>query len=334
MDKLGLGLIGLGSIGRSHLYNCKQLKNAELVAVADTSKKALSHVTAFGFKNVHMYTKYEDLLLDKSVDAVIIALPTHLHATCVQKAAEAKKHILVEKPLARNIKEGKEMISSTKKNGVKLMVGYPMRFDPKLIDLKNSIVSGELGDVQVAHAINVSSGPFGHRSEEGTPQPVPRWWFQRELTGGGALIDLGSHLINLIRWYFGEVDEIKSFLGYRFNLDLEDHSICIAKFIKGPLVIFNVGWYSMAFHFKIDLLGTVKHASVSNTVSRLPRIIKAGVNLLTSTSQSQIPYLRELGHFVYTIHKDLKPSPSGTDGLIDLEVITKAYNNNCLLTYT
>ena len=327
--KLRLGLIGLGSIGRAHLRNCSKLRIAELAAVADTSKRALAKANAMGVK--HTYTSYQELLDDKSIDAVIIALPTHLHATCAQKAAEAKKHIFVEKPLARNVTEAKEIISSAEKNGVKLMVGYPYRFNKKFMDLKNMIVSGELGDILVMNATFVTGGPFSHRSEQGAPLPVPRWWFQRELTGGGVLIDTGSHLINLLRWYFGEVEEIKSVLGHRFNLDMEDYAVCMAKFCNGPIALFNVGWYSMEYQFKVDLLGTVKHASVSNTP---PSMIKAGIQMLmTNTSDFWTMYIRELGYFVRSIQHDLEPSPSGHDGLMDLMTIAKAYENNTLMNF-
>jgi predicted dehydrogenase len=330
MKKLRLGLIGVGGIGKAHLRSCFKLKIAELTAVADVSKRARVWAKTMGVK--HAYTNYEELLNDKRVDAVIIALPTHLHAACAQKAAEAKKHIFIEKPMARNVIEAKKIISSAEKNGVKLMIGYPYRFNQQFVDLKKTIVSRELGDVLTVYAVYVAGGPFAHRSVQGTPQPVPRWWFQKEFTGGGALMDIGSHLINLLRWYFGEVEEIKSYLGHRFNLDMEDYAICMAKFSNGPLAIFNVGWYSKEYQFKVDLNSTVKHASVNNTS---PSIIKAGVQmLLTKTSDFWTQYIRELGHFVQSVQSDHEPSPSGYDGLMDLETITRAYENDGLMSQT
>jgi UDP-N-acetylglucosamine 3-dehydrogenase len=323
MHKVKLGLIGLGYIGKVHLQNCLKLDSAELVAVSDISKKALNKAKKLGAQKT--YTDYEVLLNDKSIDAVIIALPTHLHLLCAKQAAEAGKHVLIEKPLAKNVKEGKEIVSTTKKNGIKLMVGYPFRFTPSFQALKDKIESGELGEVQIAHATNISAGPFMHRAEGDIPHPVPEWWMNKELTGGGALIDLGSHMINLTRWYFGEIKNIKAYLGYRFNFDFEDHAICIAKFASGTTAIINVGWFSQKTALGIELYGTVAHASAYQSAPS--KIITAIQLILRKTPKYFLSHRAELSHFVQCIKEDKQPSPSGEDALKDLEAIEKAYKN-------
>jgi UDP-N-acetylglucosamine 3-dehydrogenase len=323
MYKIRLGLIGLGYIGKVHLRNCLKLDSAELVAVSDISNKALNLAKKMGIKNT--YSDYKTLLNDKSIDAVIIALPTHLHLSCAKQAAEAGKHILIEKPLAKNVKEGKEILSATKKNGIKLMVGYPFRFSPSFKALKDKIESGEMGEVQIAYATNIASGPFLHRAEGDIPHPVPEWWMNKELTGGGALIDLGSHMINLTRWYFGEVNEIKAYLGYRFNFDFEDHAICIANFASGTKAIINVGWFSQKTALGVELYGTVAHASAYHSAPS--KIITALQLILRKTPKYFLSHRKEVSHFVNCIKEDLQPSPSGEDALKDLEIIEKAYKN-------
>lgn len=324
MKKIGLGLIGLGTIGHSHLRNCLQLKTAELVAVADVSKKALASAKEMGVRT--LYENYEALLSDKSVDAVIIALPTFLHCESIKKAAEAGKDILIEKPLARNVPEAKDIVASAEKGGVKLMVGYPFRFYQDFVDIKRGLANSELGDIQVAYATHLGSGPFIYRAEGYAPQPVPQWWFNKELTGGGALIDSGCHMINLFHWYFGEIEEITSFLGNRFNLDFEDQALCIARFKGGPSAIFNIGWFSQQYHVKVDLFGTVKNASAIYHGGNLAR---SGIQMLTmNRSDFWMPYMREVEHFVQSIRNDSQPLPSGYDGLRDTEAIFRAYENN------
>jgi len=328
MKKVELGLIGLGHVGKAHLQYCLNLEYAKLVAVSDISKKALEFAKGMGVKNT--FTDYHRLLKDSNVDAVIIALPTHLHASCVESAAEAGKDILLEKPLARNVTEGKEIISIAKRKGIKLMVGYDIRFFPPFCSLKEKIQSGILGDVQIAYGTNVGTGPFFHRTELGIPQPVPTWWLQKELTGGGALIDLGCHIINLFRWYFGEVTSIKSHLGYRYNLDIEDHATCIAKFVSGPIGVINVGWFSQESQKKIELLGTVKHAFAFRAPEN--RVLAAIKLLATNSSRMrESTYFRELQYFVHCIKHDLTPAPSGNDALKDLETISQAYKNEISL---
>jgi len=323
MKRAGLGLIGLGYIGKIHLRHSLKLANSRLVAVSDLSKKALSEARNVGVKKT--FTKYEQLLKDPDIDAVIIALPTHLHLQCAKQAAEAKKHIFLEKPIARNVAEAEEIISAAKKNSVKLMVGYPLGFNTEFCNLKEKIKSGVLGDIEVAYASYISSGPFFHRAESYAPSPVPEWWFKKELTGGGALIDLGSHMINLLRSYFGEIIDIKCHLRHRFNMDLEDHAICLAKFTSGTRGMISVGWFSQEYQLKVELLGSVRHAKAQH----LPPnpLFTAAQMLTTGNSKFYRPHFAELQHFVRCLIHDVSPSPSGEDALKDLEAISLAYKN-------
>jgi len=327
MKTVKLGIIGLGYIGQVHLRHSLKIKNAHVLAVADLSKKALNKAKNAGVKKT--FTNYEQLLKEPEIDAVIIALPTHLHLQCAKQAAEAKKHIFLEKPIARNVKEAKEILSTTKKNSVKLMIGYPLRFNKAFCNLKKELEKGTVGDVEIAHAAYISTGPFFHRAEAYTPLPVPEWWFHKELTGGGALIDLGSHLINLLRWYFGEITSIKSHLGYRFNMDFEDSATCLAKFETGTQAVINVGWFSQGYHLKIDLYGSVKTISAQDTPSN--PILTAAQMLITGTSKFYKPHFTELQYFADCLIQDLEPSPSGEDALKDLETITMAYKNQIRL---
>lgn len=323
MKVVKLGLIGLGYIGQMHLRQSQKLANAKVYAAADISKNALSRAKEAGVKNT--FTDYKDLLKDPDIDAVIIALPNHLHLQCAREAAEAKKHIFMEKPLSRNVEEGKEIVSIAHKNSVKLMIGYPMRFTEEFTALKNRITDGTLGDVEISYATHISSGPFFHRSEGYAPVPVPEWWFKNELTGGGALIDVGCHMINLSRFLFGEIIEIKSCLGYRFNLDFEDRATCLVKFESGTFSIINVGWFSQTYKAEIELFGSVSHATAQHSP---PHPIITGLQMLiTGRAKFDEPYRKEAQCFIKCITEDLLPSTSGEDGLRDLEAISLAYKN-------
>jgi predicted dehydrogenase len=322
-----LGIIGLGYVGQIHLRNCLRIPNAEVFAVADVSKKALNNAKKVGVKNT--FENYSEMLNEPDIDAVIIGLPTHLHLKCVVEAAEAGKGIFLEKPMARNIEEAKEVISVTERNSVKLMIGYPFRFNKPFNDVKEKMEQGQLGDVENAYATYVSTGPFFHRAEGHAPVPVPDWWFNRELTGGGVLMDLGSHLINLLRWYFGEITSIQSHLGYRFNMDFEDSAMCLARFKSRTVALINVGWFSQEYAFKLDFLGSVRNLSVENSpfFSPLSRLKM----LITGKNRFLQAHVDEMQYFVNCVAGDLDPSPSGQDGLRDIEAINLAYKNQISL---
>lgn len=322
--KVNLGLIGLGSIGKLHLKNSILIEDANVMSVCDSSKKSLRYAYKIGIKK--LFLNYEEMLKEKSLDAVVISLPTHLHKDCVLKAAEAKKDIFLEKPLARNEIEGKEILKIVNKNNIKIMVGYPFRFNQTFLNLKKKIKSRFLGDIQIANAINIGLGPLFHRSSNGIPNPVPSWWFNEKLSGGGVLIDLGCHLINILRWYFGEIVDIKGYLGYRFNLDIEDHAICLIRF-KGLVSLINVGWFSQEPVIEIKLFGTLGHYSISPVYDfkgiggKIKQFVHKRRGLIKD------PYYKELEYFVKNIKYGLNLYPSIKDALRDLEAISMAYRS-------
>lgn len=324
LKQLNLGLIGLGYVGKIHLRHGTNLTGAKIVAVSDVSKKALAKARRTGIE--HLFLDYQQLLKKPDIDAVIIALPTYLHKNCALNAAEAGKDIFLEKPLACNPAEGKEILHAVEKNGRKLMIGYHFRFVPSFRELKKKLLGGSLGEVQTAIATFVGAGPMiMHRADGHSPRPVPSWWFDKAFTGGGVLMDLGCHMINLLRWYFGEIVDIKSYLGYRFRFDFEDYALCTAKFASGQIAVINVGWFSLGHQVRIEFFGTSEMASAE--IKAPNKIFHAIQLLFGKSSQFHLPHFWELEHFVSCLKNDVKPTPSGTDGLRDLEVISKAYAN-------
>lgn len=327
MKTVKIGIVGLGAIGQLHLKHGLNLANAQIVAVADTSTKALERAKALGVKTT--YTDYNEMFKDPQVDAVLISLPTHLHLKCASQAAEAKKDIFLEKPIAVTVEEAKEVVSVAERNSVKLMIGYPLRFNKNFIKVKEDMENGLIGDVENAHATYICSGPFFHRADGHSPMPVPDWWFNTQLTGGGVLVDLGCHIINLLRFLFGEVVDIKGQFGYRYSMDFEDSAMCLARFESGSLAVINVGWYSQEYILRVDLLGTVSNVSAGHMP---PSTMSAAYQMLTKgISSFNQPHFDELQHFVDCLLKDEAPSSTGLDGLRDLEAISKAYKNRISL---
>lgn len=331
MKPLGIGLIGLGDIGKKHFHNSMTLRNARLIAVADKSRKARSFARAYGIKEV--YENYEQLLRNPNIDCVIVAVPNFLHAECAIKAAEYGKHMFIEKPLARTVQEGKQIISRVRKSGVKAMVGYPLRFS-RFAELKKEINSGRLGDVISCFATHVSYGPFYHRTaysaeQTSVPLSVPSWWFEPELVGGGALVDLGSHMINLLRWYFGDgTTSVKASLGHRFNMPFEDMAICSIKFQNGTFATLNVGWYSLKPVTKVELFGVANTVSMGKDYQVRPSVLGLFREwLLRKVLAQSSSWYKELSYFINCLINDHSPSLSLEEGVKDLEIISLAYKN-------
>jgi len=306
------------------LNNSQRLKNARVEAVADLSEKARNGAKNKGIKKV--YEKYEDMLKDHKIDAVIICLPNFLHEEAAVKSAEYRKDILLEKPLARSVGEGERILSAANKNAVKLMVGFDMRFEPAPLRIHDQIRDGYFGDVQLAEATNISGGPFSPRSDHVGPVQVPSWWLNRDLVGGGALLDLGSHLIDLFVWYFGAAQSAKCYLKHLFKTDLEDTATCVLKFKNGTVGIAKVGWFSKGFVESLQICGTAKNTLIQLCPKTTARIALSGIAKKFVHLQSD-PRFWEIQHFVDCIQNDEQPSPSGEEGLLGLQAISMAYQN-------
>ena len=197
MSKIGIGVIGTGFAKSVQIPAFKLCPDAEIVAVC-SSRAEKAEATAREFGIPHAFSDYSDLLRLPNLDLVSIATPPHLHHAMSIAAAEAGKHILCEKPMAMNIGEATEMYQRAEKRGILHYIDFELRFNPTRRKLKELIEGGFLGRLRRVTA-TVSA------SFNVTPESRPWNWWSQKSTGGGILGANGSHYIDLLRWYFGEI---------------------------------------------------------------------------------------------------------------------------------
>jgi predicted dehydrogenase len=343
---INVGMIGLGKMGRLHMMNCLQFDDVKIVAAADPSKKALNKAKSAGIDN--LYTDYHDLLNHSSnIDAVIICLPNFLHSESIQLALEAELNVFVEKPMANTVEECREIVKSVEKSDKKFMVGHCMRFNDAIEKMKEIKDEGRIGNLEVVTIEVLLNGPFAHGL---IPTPVPEWWFDPKKSGGGVLLDLGYHLIDLFRFFVGEGDCKVQFccLDHKFNLRVEDSAIVILQSCDSSTKgIINTGWYQKSifpeYNFRAILHGNAGYISSEDLVPRNVYIhaVKEGMkNLLRkaigkkirplSYSYHYTQYYKELRHFFDCVKHDLNPSISAIDGLKTIELIEEAYKIDLL----
>lgn len=253
---LRVGVLGLGHMGQLHFQNALRIDDVNVVAVADKSKRNRKFVEKY---HVKAYDDYSKLIDAEELDAVIISLPNFLKKEAVIYATENKLDILLDKPLARNFAEAQKIVQKVEKEHTRLMVGVNYRYFPSVQKLKANLDDGKVGDIVIATSELIMNGPFSHSL---VPKPVPDWWLNKELAGGGALLDLGYHLIDLFEWMFGDLNVTYSSLGYRFNLPIEDSATVILESKKtSTRCIIDTGWFSKMifpdFNFRFSIHGTV-----------------------------------------------------------------------------
>jgi predicted dehydrogenase len=191
--KTGLGIIGCGNIAYwSHLRIAQNLDGAELVAACDPDPAARERAQELTGAQVHAGS--DELLTRSDVDAVIISGPTHLHADLAIAACRARKHIYLEKPLATSVVEGERVAAAARESGVTFMMGFNRRYHPAFEQARQILQAGKLGRIRAIQSTFC---------EPSLPDSMPAWKRKRE-TGGGVLLDLASHHVDLVRWYTGQ----------------------------------------------------------------------------------------------------------------------------------
>jgi predicted dehydrogenase len=243
MKKLRVATIGLG-MGGGHVNGFKSHPNAEVVAVADTNEEFLKKRGAeLGVPS--LYTSAEEMLKKEKLDVVSIAVPNKFHKPLTLAALKAGCHVLCEKPMAMSAKEAKEMLEASKKAKKRLMINFSFRFTEQSWAMKKQVESGILGDVYFARSV-------WHR-RRGMPK-FGGWFGQKALSGGGPLIDLGVHRLDLALWLMNypkpswvmasAYDHIAGALAKKEGkaFDVEDIAVALIKFENGATVELEASW--------------------------------------------------------------------------------------------
>jgi predicted dehydrogenase len=283
----------MGKMGQLHFLNALHVKDVKVVAVAD---KVVRNQKIAESYHVKAYDDYTQLLKSEELDAVIISLPNFLREDSIAQAAEKGLDLFVDKPLARNLDEAKRIEAKVNKEGVRLMTAVNYRYFDCVQKLKGMLDEGRIGDVVFATADLILNGPLGHGR---VPTPVPEWWLSKEQAGGGALLDLGYHLIDIMHWMFGDLQVEYSRLGYRFELPVEDGAMVVLRSEKSNVnCCVNVGWFSKTifpdFNFRVNLHGTVGYKSTDLYTPKNLRVhaVKAGAdNFLRRITGKKLKYL-------------------------------------------
>lgn len=189
---LKVGIIGCGGIAiGKHMPSLAKLKNVEMVAFCDIEKdRAEEAAKKFGVKEAAVYADYKDLLKDKSIDVVHVCTPNKSHAEISIASLEAGKHVMCEKPMAKTAADARKMVEAARRTGKKLTIGYQNRYRADSLYLKKICEAGELGEIYMAKAHAIRR------------RAVPTWgvFLNEEEQGGGPLIDIGTHALDLTLW--------------------------------------------------------------------------------------------------------------------------------------
>lgn len=324
-EKVGIGVIGLG-MGRYHLTNYANCPNAQIVAISDVSQERLNSCQK-EFSVPRTFTNYEEMLELEGIDAVSICTPNYLHHPMTVHALRAGKHVMCEKPMALNAAQAREMVQEAKKAGRKLMIHFNQRYAPESRFLKDYIDSGELGRIYYAKT--------GWLRRRGIPQFG--WFTTKSQSGGGVLVDLGVHMLDLALWYMG-YPKVRSVLGSTysefgpervqgtgFTFDVDDLASALITLENGATLFLETSWAS-----NVDT--EVIYTSLFGTKKGAERRVSQGSTLTIYADENGTPinitpkaisgrHENPQEDFVKCILEDREPMASGEHGLRVMEVL-------------
>ncbi len=318
MKEIVVGVIGVGYMGEKHVSAYEGIERAKVAAICDVDERRAKWVAQkHGVKAA--YTDYRDLLARDDVVAVSVCTPDQLHLDPVTAAAEAGKHILLEKPIATTLEDANRIITSARKNHVLLMVGHILRFDPRYAKAKSAIEAGDLGEVVSVWA-----------RRENTINALVKLAHRVSVT-----LFLGVHDIDIMRWFTASdvkrvYGEATWKVGGSLGKPMEDHVFATLRFVNGVIGGLEVGWILPSTHTGLDaraeVIGTKGMIAIDAMHGGLTMCGEKGLKHPDTVHYPEVRGVtfgdlkEELSHFLICVEKGLKPLTTGEDGRAALEI--------------
>ena len=327
---LGWAIVGIGSHADLKLAPAMELADdARLVAVYSRDQ---DRADAFAEKHGadSAYSNLDSLLADPRVDAVFVASPNHLHAPQTIRAAAAGKHVLAEKPMANSVTDAAAMVSACRDHGVKLGLGFELRFHPAHLWARRLIDDGAIGRIRLAH------GQWG-RGNRGEPEHLPRtglreWWETPELIGeASVLVGLGVHVFDLFRYLLHEevVEVVALTDGQTTRQPLEHIATIALRMTSGIIAQVMCGRMLPDTQNDLALYGSDGRFATKETIweARLgsAELVSGSGNESEAYEYDYLAnFVAELNDFRDALESDRDPSATGEDGLKATQITAAA----------
>jgi predicted dehydrogenase len=252
MSRLKVGVIGAGSIGDVHLAGyAAARKDVEIWALCDKNPRRLAEMgEKYGVPEARRYRHYEQMLERETLDVVSVCTPNVYHYEQARAAIERSIATLVEKPMVLRPEDGKKLIAEAKRSGAKTMVAFSHRFVRMNMVARQIVQRGDLGAPFMIRVRYAHSGPYPGWAQSD-------WFYKRRFAGGGALLDMGIHAIDMCHYLIGPIHAVSAEMKtLRKNIEVEDNAILNLDF--GPakcLGMIECGWTSPAGFVGIEIYG-------------------------------------------------------------------------------
>jgi predicted dehydrogenase len=323
---LGVAIVGCGLIGRKR---AQALGANRLVTCAD-AVLGRAEALAREYPGCVATDAYQEAISHPEVQAVIVAATNNMLAPVGLAAIEAGKHVLIEKPAARNAAELRPLLEAAERQGVIVKVGFNHRFHPAFQQARALVDAGELGDLLYIRARYGHGGRVGYDRE---------WRADPAIAGGGELLDQGVHLIDLSRWFCGDFPEVSGHIGtYFWDMPVEDNGFALLKTAKGQVAWLHASCTEWKNLFSFEMFGRVGKLQVdglggSYGTERLTFYKMLPEMGPPETTAWEYPradqsWDREVEHWLECIRTGAAPSGTVADAVAALEIVERLYEGS------
>ena len=319
MNGLKVGMISFAhGHAYSYFYSLRQIPEVQIVGIADEVRSRVDSIV--GEYGVPYFADYRELLA-QDVDAVVICSENAHHAQMAIDAANAKKHVLCEKPLGTTLEEMERMIAACKDNGVQLMTAFPCRYLAAVVCAKEAVERGDIGDIVAIKGTNHGGNPGS-------------WFVDKQLSGGGAVMDHTVHVMDLMNWLLqSKVTEVYAYAATLFQEDLgvDDAGMVHIKFENGVFAALDTSWsrpksFPTWGDVTMEIVGTKGVISVDGFAQHNDLYSEeAGKGLWTYWGDDMDTYM--VRDFVRALLQGEPVPVTGEDGLRSTQVALAAYES-------
>ncbi|MGE5508058.1 MAG: Gfo/Idh/MocA family protein [Chitinophagales bacterium] len=324
--KIKVGVIGAGAIAEHcHLDGYSRLKDVEIAALADIDPRRLAEM-AERFSVGETYSDWRELVARPDLAAVSICTPNYLHAEMAIAAAEAGKHVLCEKPMAVTVEEAARMKAAAERAGVKLMVGFTHRYFKHNQVAKRLLEEGVIGQPLIIRCRFAHDGPYNSWSAK------TDWFFDPVRAGGGALLDMGIHAIDLMRYFMGDIVSVSGTVAnVKKPIQVEDTALGIYGFESGAVGYMEVSWSSLEGILGVELYGT-EGSLVIDYTTPLKVYTEKGTGAGPKGWVQPVDcqgggWTAEMAHFVECLREDKAPLTGADEGIAGLRAALATYES-------
>ncbi|MBI3316157.1 MAG: Gfo/Idh/MocA family oxidoreductase [Candidatus Omnitrophica bacterium] len=315
-ENIRLALIGCGGIAQTHLEAIARVPRVKLEAIQDINPSAGEAASSkYGCR----FTKNpDDIFKDKNLDAVLICAPPVTHFQLMKAALEAGKHVLCEKPFTTHLRDAEAIRELSKKSGKIVMMASKFRFVQDMIEAKKFIESGLLGDVVLSEVIFCSVVDMGKR-----------WNSDPRISGGGVLIDNGSHAVDVIRYLVGPIKSVYAQAGKRTqNIPVEDTARLHFETQTNIIGMVDLSWslYKHTANY-VNVFGTRGTLEVGWAQSLLWDAKEKSSKVFGNGYKKLDAFVRQMEHFADSVQEKVKPILGVEDALESVRVIEAAYTS-------